>query len=114
MLSQDLVTALLDFRRERDWEQFHSAKNVAAALSVEAAELLEHFIWAGEADLETLVAKKKPQIAAEMADMAIYLTYLSHDLGVDLDAAVRAKIQVNAERYPVDQAYGSSRKYSDR
>jgi NTP pyrophosphatase (non-canonical NTP hydrolase) len=113
MLNDDLVADLLAFRKERDWEQFHSARNLAAALSVEAAELLEHFIWAGDADVASVAAAKRDRIAAEIADVAIYLSYLAHDLGIDIDAAVHAKLRTNAERYPVAKARGSSTKYSD-
>jgi NTP pyrophosphatase (non-canonical NTP hydrolase) len=113
VISQQTLAALLAFRREREWEQFHSARNLAAALSVEAAELLEHFIWASDATVASIVAENKPRLAAEIADVAIYLAYLAHDLGIDVDAAVRDKMRVNARRYPVDQARGSSRKYSD-
>jgi NTP pyrophosphatase (non-canonical NTP hydrolase) len=114
MLDPDILALLLAFRHERNWEQFHTARNLAAALSVEAAELLEHFLWASDTQSADLAADKRERIASEIADVAIYLTDLAHDLGIDVDAAVRAKIQVNAERYPVGQAYGSSRKYSDR
>lgn len=113
MLKQELVDALLAFRRARDWEQFHSPRNLAAALSVEAAELLEHFIWASDAGVGEVVAEKRASIEAEIADVAMYLTYLAQDLGIDIDAAVRAKLAVNAQRYPEDKAKGSSRKYSE-
>jgi NTP pyrophosphatase (non-canonical NTP hydrolase) len=113
VLRKDLVDALLAFRRERDWEQFHSPRNLAAALSVEAAELLEHFIWATDAGADAIVAEKRRAIEAEIADIAMYLTYLIQDLGVDIDAAVQSKLAVNAQRYPVEQARGSSRKYTD-
>lgn len=113
MLSSELMERLLEFRRERDWEQFHTPRNLAAALSVEAAELLEHFIWASDATAATVGAQKTQAIGAELADIAMYLSYLAHDLGIDLESAVRDKITVNAERYPVDKAKGSSKKYSE-
>ena len=113
MIAKETLTALIEFRRERDWEQFHNARSLAAALSVETAELLELFIWAPDSDVDAIVAAKRPQIAAEIADIAIYLSYLAHDAGVDVDAAVRDKMQVNAGRYPVAKARSSSKKYSD-
>jgi NTP pyrophosphatase (non-canonical NTP hydrolase) len=113
VLDEGLIAKLLEFRRARQWEQFHSARNLAAALSVEAAELLEHFVWASDAEVDAVVADKRAQIEAEIADVAIYLAYLAHDLGVDIDAAVRAKIEKNAERYPVEKSRASSKKYSD-
>lgn len=113
MLRADLVEALLAFRRERDWEQFHTPRNLAAALSVEAAELLEHFLWTPDGGVDAVAAEKRAAIAAEIADVAMYLTYLAHDLGIDIDAAAQAKLAVNAERYPVAKARGSSRKYTE-
>ena len=113
MLAADIIADLLIFRRQRDWEQFHAPRNLAAALSVEAAELLEHFIWASDAQADAIGADKKERIAAEIADIAIYLSYLANDLGIDVDAAVRDKMKINAQRYPVDKARSSSRKYSD-
>lgn len=113
MVSSELMERLLEFRRERDWEQFHTPRNLAAALSVEAAELLEHFIWASDAQVGTLASEKRRAIGAELADIAMYLAYLAHDLNIDLDSAVRDKIVVNAERYPVEKARGSSKKYSE-
>jgi len=113
VLTSELMERLLEFRREREWEQFHTPRNLAAALSVEAAELLEHFIWASDAPAETVGAQKTQAIGAELADIAMYLAYLAHDLGIDLESAVRDKIVVNAQRYPVDKAKGSSKKYSE-
>ena len=113
MLSKTLLEAILEFRRDRDWEQFHSARNLAAALSVEAAELLESFIWASDEQVQQIVQSRHAEIADEIADIAILLTYLAHDLSIDIDVAVRAKIQVNATKYPVEKARGSNKKYSD-
>jgi NTP pyrophosphatase (non-canonical NTP hydrolase) len=106
MLDPTLVEALLAFRRAREWEQFHTPKNLAIAISVEAGELLEQFQWTHEG------AIREPSAALrhEMADVAILLTYLAHDLGVDLSDAVREKLADNDRRYPVDEARGSARK----
>jgi NTP pyrophosphatase (non-canonical NTP hydrolase) len=113
LISENTLAMLSAFRRERDWEQFHNARNLAVALSVEGAELLELFLWAADGEIDAIVAEKKPRIAAEIADIAIYLTYLAQDLGIDIDSAVREKMKVNGERYPVEKARASSRKYSD-
>lgn len=113
MLSNTLLEALLEFRRERDWEQFHSARNLAASISVEAAELLESFIWASDEQVQEIVRSRHAEITEEIADIAILLTYLAHDLSIDINAAVRKKIQVNATKYPVEKARGSNKKYSD-
>lgn len=113
MLSNTLLEALLEFRRERDWEQFHSARNLAASISVEAAELLESFIWASDEQVQEIVRSRHAEITEEIADIAILLTYLAHDLSIDINAAVSNKIQVNATKYPVEKARGSNKKYSD-
>lgn len=111
MLSPDLLNQLLAFRRERDWEQFHTPRNLAAAVTTEAAELLEIFRWAHDATLDQLVAENRPAIEAEAADIAILLSYLCHDLGIDLEAAVRSKLARNHERYPIESARGTARKH---
>ncbi len=113
MLSDATIAAIMAFRRERDWEQFHSARTLATALSVEASELLEHFVWARDEQVAAIVADKRERIEQELADVAILLTYLAQDLGVDVDACVRAKLALNADKYPVDKARGSNRKYTD-
>lgn len=108
---QSLREATRQFSAERDWQQFHSPKNLAMALSVEAAELLEHFQWMTEAESDQLTAEQKTAVAHEMADVLVYLVQLSDRLGVDLMAATREKMKLNAEKYPVDKARSSSRKY---
>ena len=113
MLSKTSLESILEFRRARDWEQFHSARNLAAAISVEAAELLESFIWASDGQVQEIVRSHHAAITDEIADIAILLTYLAHDLSIDIDVAVRKKIQVNAEKYPVEKARGSNKKYSE-
>ena len=99
-LPEELTQRLLAFRTERDWEQFHNARSLATALSVEASELLEHFIWAKDADVAEIVDKRRDEIEAELADVGMLLAYLCHDLGVDLAAAVSRKRDANALKYP--------------
>jgi len=111
-LPQPLINQLLEFRRARDWEQFHSTKNLAAAISVEAAELLQCFEWTTDAEVATLAENNRDAISNEIADIAILLTYLAHDLSIDLDLAVIKKIELNAQKYPVDKARGSNKKYT--
>ena len=110
---QTLTQALRDFAQARDWAQFHSPKNLASALSVEAAELLEHFQWLTEAQSRNLAAPKKAEVAAEAADVLLYLLQLCDKLDIDLVEAARLKMVVNGEKYPVARARGSSRKYSE-
>lgn len=110
---RDLRDALRRFAAERDWDQFHSPKNLAAALSVEAAELLERFQWLTEDESRTLDPGGLAAVREEMADVMLYLIRLADKLEVDLIAAAREKIALNAGKYPVDRARGSSRKYTE-
>jgi dCTP diphosphatase len=110
---QPLIETLRAFARARDWEQFHTPKNLAAALSVEAAELLEHFQWLTEAQSQSLAPEKTAEVAAEAADVFLYLLQLCDKLGIDLVAAAQAKMLVNAQKYPVETARGSSAKYTE-
>ena len=108
---RDLAQRLEAFAAERHWQPFHSPKNLASALSVEAAELLEHFQWLTEDQSRQLPADKKQAVAFEMADVLLYLVQLSSALEVDLLDTARRKMVLNAEKYPVDKARGSSAKY---
>lgn len=110
---QSLTQSLRDFARARDWEQFHSPKNLASALNVEAAELLENFQWLTEEQSRNLSASKQAEVAAEAADVLLYLLQLCDKLDIDLMQAARKKLIVNGEKYPVDRAHGSSKKYTD-
>lgn len=107
----ELRDALRAFAAERDWDQFHSPRNLAAALAVEAAELLEPFQWLTDEQSRALSAEARAAVEQEMADVLLYLVRLADKLGVDLEQAARAKIALNAEKYPVESARGSSRKY---
>ena len=108
-----LRDALRRFAAARDWEQFHTPKNLAMALSVEAAELLEHFQWLTPAQSARLDARRKRAVADEIADVLLYLTRLADVLDIDPIKAARRKIGVNARKYPVRRAKGSARKYSE-
>ncbi|HEV7820976.1 MAG TPA: nucleotide pyrophosphohydrolase [Burkholderiales bacterium] len=109
----DLRDALRRFAAAREWEQFHTPKNLAMALSVEAAELLEHFQWLTPAQSARLDARRKRAVADEIADVLLYLTRLADVLGIDAAAAARRKIRVNARKYPVRRAKGNARKYTE-
>ena len=111
---QDLAQQLRQFARAREWEPFHAPKNLACALSVEAAELLEHFQWLTEQQSRELDAAQREAVALEMADVLLYLVQLASSLGIDLVATARRKIELNAQRYPVALARGNSRKHPAR
>ena len=108
-----LTQALRTFAQEREWGPFHTPKNLACALSVEAAELLEHFQWLTDAQSQALTAEKKREVAAEAADVFLYLLQLCDKLNIDLMDAAQRKLLTNAEKYPVDKARGSAKKYTD-
>jgi NTP pyrophosphatase (non-canonical NTP hydrolase) len=108
-----LRDALRRFAAARDWEQFHTPKNLAMALAVEAAELLEHFQWLTAAQSARLDARRKRAVADEIADVLLYLTRLADVLGIDALAAARRKIRINARKYPVSRAKGNARKYTE-
>lgn len=110
---RSLALQLDEFAKARDWQQFHSPKNLATALIVEAAELLEHFQWLTEDESRELTPEKRVIVGAEMADVLLYLIQLSSALGVDLEEAAKAKLALNASKYPVDLARGNSRKYDE-
>ena len=110
---ESLRDQLRTFASDRDWDQFHSPKNLAAALAVEASELLEHFQWLTEAQSQQLPPETLNEVSNEVADVLLYLIRISDKLGIDLIAAANAKIVLNAEKYPVDKARGSSRKYTE-
>ena len=101
------------FVDERDWDQFHTPKNLASALSVEAAELLEHFQWLNHGRADELGADKLVEVRHEMADVFVYLVRLADKLDVDLFAAVQEKMVLNRAKYPADQVRGDARKYHE-
>lgn len=114
--STPLITlrdGLRRFAAERDWEQFHSPKNLATALAVEAAELLEPFQWLTEKQSCNLDAEQLAAVRGEVADVLLYLIRLADKLDIDLHAAARDKLVRNAAKYPVAKAKGSSKKYTD-
>jgi len=108
-----LRDALRQFAAERDWDQYHSPKNLASALAVEAAELLERFQWLTEDQSRNLPPPELQKVREEMADVLNYLVRLADKLDVNLLEAAREKMQLNAQKYPVDKARGSAKKYSD-
>jgi dCTP diphosphatase len=108
-----LAKRLAEFAAARDWEQFHSPKNLAMALSVEVAELVEEFQWLTEVQSLDLDAERRERVRLEIADVFIYLVRIADRLGVDLLAAADDKIALNERRYPADRVRGDARKYSE-
>ncbi len=108
-----LRDALRQFAAARDWQQFHTPKNLAIALCVEVAELLEHFQWLTADQSARLDARRKRAVADEIADVLLYLTRLADALQIDPLAAAQRKLRQNARKYPVAKARGNARKYSE-
>jgi len=104
---------LRQFAKERDWDQFHSPKNLSMALSAEVAEIVEHFQWLTEEQSRSLPEEKLGEVETELADTLIYLVRLADKLDIDLLAAAKNKIDVNEQKYPVDKAKGNAKKYTE-
>ncbi len=110
---KELGEKVRHFAEERDWAQFHSPKNLSMALSVECAELMEHFQWLTENQSRRLRGRQMREVEKELADIQIYLVRLSQVLGLDLLAASKSKLLENAKKYPVSKARGSAKKYTE-
>lgn len=109
----EITQRLRQFAKDRDWDQFHSPKNLTMALSVEVAELAEHFQWLTEEQSKTLGDKTLAEVTDEIADVQAYLIRLADKLGVDILKAVEAKIEKNEAKYPADKVRGSAKKYTE-
>jgi dCTP diphosphatase len=110
---QTLKQRLREFADIRDWNQFHSPKNLSMALSVEVAELVEHFQWLTEDQSKSLTQEKLDEISSELADTLLYLVRLADKLDIDLMTAALNKIELNGKKYPVDQSRGNAKKYTE-
>ena len=110
---KELIQNLREFTNERDWEQFHSPKNLAMALSVEVAEIVEIFQWLTQEESRALNADKLKKVKEEIADVMIFLTNLADKLGIDVLEAAKEKIEVNKKKYPVEKAKGTAKKYKE-
>ena len=110
----DIRQKLRAFAAARDWEQFHSPKNLSMALIAEAAELVEHFQWLTEAESAALPEGERAEVTAELADVLLYLLLLADKLDVDLGDAARRKIELNELRYPAATVRGSAKKFTPR
>jgi NTP pyrophosphatase (non-canonical NTP hydrolase) len=107
---QAIISELVKFRNERDWAQFHDSKNLATAISIEAAELNELFLWKSVEDSEKV---DRPKIKEELADVMAYCFLLADKHGFDVKEIILEKIRQNAEKYPIEKAKGNARKYNE-
>lgn len=110
---EEITERIRNFRDERDWKQFHNPKDMAIAISLEAGELLEHFLWKNPDEVEQRILERRGEIESEIADIAIYLAELADNLGIDLLKAMEDKIRLNGEKYPTARVRGSNRKYTE-
>jgi NTP pyrophosphatase (non-canonical NTP hydrolase) len=112
---KDLTQALLKFRDERNWAQFHTLRNLIVSLNLEASELLELTQWKTDEEIDALSANTQAHesLRDECADVLLYLLLIADKAGINLEEAARAKLEKNAANYPVEKAYGSSRKYTE-
>jgi NTP pyrophosphatase (non-canonical NTP hydrolase) len=114
MISDELKQKLIAFRKKRDWEQFHKPKDLAVSLVIEASELLEIFQWKTDMEVSQMLKSDGYEvISEEIADIAIYLTYLCNDLGIDMEDVVSRKLEKNRKKYPSDKVRGSAKKYDE-
>ena len=109
----ELIRKIRNFVEERDWDQFHSPKNLAMALAVEVSELVEIFQWMTEEESQQLDPKRKQYAEEEIADVMTYLIRISDRLGIDLLAAVERKLAINQKKYPANLVRGNSKKYTE-
>lgn len=109
-MTQETKDQILKFRDDRNWKQFHNPKDLAISICLEAAELLEVFQWSGS---DTNCASKRDKIKEELADVLIYCTLMADACGLDMDEIMQAKIKRNNEKYPVEKARDSAKKYNE-
>ncbi len=109
-MTQQTINQVLQFRDDRNWRQFHNPKDLAISLSLEAAELLEVFQWSAE---DLTCDDKLDKICEELADVLSYCILMADACGLDLDEIVQSKVKKNAEKYPVEKAFGSKEKYTE-
>lgn len=111
---EELKTFIKEFKAARDWDQFNTPKNLSMAIAIEAAELMEHFMWTENAQAsEAQLEKKREEIERELADIFVYMLSLCSGYNIDLSKAFERKMALNAQKYPVAKAKGNSTKYTD-
>lgn len=108
---EKITDKIINFRKERDWEQFHKPKDIAISLSLEASEVLEHFQWKSNEEIEKDVKENKEEISEELADVMYWVLLMSHDLKIDILDALEKKLKKNEKKYPVEKAKGIHTKY---
>lgn len=110
---QELKKTLANFVTERDWDQFHTPKNLSMAIAAEAAELMEHFLWVESKDSLKTFKDKENQVKEEIADIIMYLISFANQTGIDVSDAILHKLALNAKKYPIEKCKGKSLKYNE-
>lgn len=110
---QKLTQKVIQFRDERDWKQFHNPKDAAMGLSLEAGEVMEHFLWKNPQEIEEHLAAHKEEVGEELSDVLYWVFLMAHDLDIDLVQAFEKKMEKNAAKYPVEKAKGRHTKYNE-
>ncbi len=113
MTIEEITARICAFRDARDWQQFHNPKDMAVAIAAEAGELMQHFVWKTPEQIPQVIIDKRAELTDEIADVAILLFELAHNLDVPLAAAMQAKLDRNEKRYPADKARGNNLKYNE-
>lgn len=109
----DVQKRIVDFRDNRNWKQFHNPKDMAISLSLEAAELLEHFQWKSSSEISKHIAAKKEDVANELSDILYWVLLMAHDLNIDIMAASLKKLAINEAKYPIDKSKNNHKKYTE-
>ena len=109
----ELQKKIIKFRDQRDWKQFHKPKDLAIDLSLEASEVLEHFLWKNEEEQEEHIKKHKKEVAEEMADVFVNILIMAHDFKIDISDALKSKLKKQNKKYPIEKAKGRHTKYTE-
>ena len=112
-MNQETIDRIRKFTSDRDWEQFHTPKNLSMGIAIEASELMQEFLWKNDEEVAQRIKDKPENVADEIADIASYVFLLSHDLGFDLFKEIERKIAKNASKYPAEKCYGKATKYNE-
>lgn len=110
---KETVDKLKSFRHSRNWEQFHTPKNLSMGIAIEASELMQEFLWKNDEEVKQRILDHRENVADEIADIASYVFLLADDLGLDLFSEIERKIQKNAAKYPVEKCFGKATKYNE-
>ena len=109
---QELQNRIIEFRNKRNWEQFHTIKDLCLGLNIEVSELQQLFLWKNNDEIQTILDSNKEEIEEELADIFIFLTYLCNATGINLEEATMNKLSKNDKKYPINKSYGSNKKYT--